>query len=137
MTNSDIYLLPSDRIHVVSVLEAMSYGLAVVGSDGWGMNEYIQHGQNGMTVRGRYGKVTWIDEENGMLREDYKLMLKEDPAVVQELVEILTSLIEDRGLLKRIRKQARIDVETKYNLENWNRGLKAAFDKALDGDSAS
>ena len=41
----DIYLLPSARIHVVSILQAMSYGLAVVASDGWGIEEYIEHGK--------------------------------------------------------------------------------------------
>src|SRR5262249_310995 len=37
--SSQIFLLPAARVHIVSLLQAMSYGLAVVGSDGWGMEE--------------------------------------------------------------------------------------------------
>lgn len=132
MKRSDIYLLPSDRIHVVSMLEAMSFGLPAVVSDGWGFEEYIQDRVNGMVVRGRYGKVVWMDHEIGMLRENYDLMEREDPVVVQGLVEAITTLIDDGDLREKIGKQARFDVETKYNLKNWNEGLKKAFDLALN-----
>ena len=132
--NSDIYLLPSDRIHAVSMLEAMSYGLAVVVSDGWGIGEYVQDRVNGMIVKGRYGKVVWMDDKTGMLCEDYKLMSYEDPVVVKGLVEAISNLIEDKDLYEKISRKARYDIETKYNLENWNKGLKEAFDKALKRD---
>lgn len=132
MKESDIYLLPSDRIHVVSVLEAMSYGLPVVVSDGWGFEEYIHDRINGMIVKGRYGRVTWMDNETGMLRENYSLMSYQDPVIVKGLVEAVTSLIEDKDLYEKISRKAREDIATKYNLENWNNGLKQAFDKALN-----
>ena len=132
MKESDIYLLPSDRIHVVSMLEAMSFGLPVVVSDGWGFEEYIHDRINGMIVKGRYGKVTWMDERTGMVRENYKSMHQKDPVVINGLVEVLSSLIEDKDLRNRIGQQARHDIKTKYNLENWNNGLKKAFDKALN-----
>jgi len=132
MKESDIYLLPADRIHVVSILEAMSFGLPVVVSDGWGFGEYIQDRINGMIVKGRYGRIVWMDNETGMLRENYSLMSYRDPVVVKGLIEAVTTLIEDRDLYEKISQKAREDVETKYNLENWNNGLKKAFDKALD-----
>lgn len=131
MISSNIYLLPSDRVHVVSMLEAMSYGLAVVVSDGWGVGDYVQHGHNGMVVKGRYGKITWMDHKTGMLCERYELMQKEDPVVIGDITETLSSLIEDKQLRHRISQQARKDVKDKYNLENWNKGLKRAFDRAL------
>ena len=132
MKQSDIYLLPSDRIHVVSMLEAMSFGLPVVVSDGWGFEEYIHDRINGMIVKGRYGRVVWMDNETGMLRENYSLMSYQDPVVVKGLVEAITTLIEDKDLYEKISRKARADIETKYNLENWNNGLKKAFDKALN-----
>jgi glycosyltransferase involved in cell wall biosynthesis len=34
--SSDIYLLPTARLHVVSILQAMAHGLTIVAPDGWG-----------------------------------------------------------------------------------------------------
>jgi glycosyltransferase involved in cell wall biosynthesis len=130
LAGSHIFLLPAARIHVVSLLQAMSYGLAVVTSDGWGIEEYITHERNGLVVKGRYGKVSWADEEAGMLREDYVPMVTSDPEVVENLIEAVSRLAEDRELRQRLGREARQDVETKYNLERWNQGIKEALDKA-------
>jgi glycosyltransferase involved in cell wall biosynthesis len=128
--DSHIFLLPAARIHIVSLLQAMSYGLAVVGTDGWGMEEYLEHERNGLVVKGRYGKVSWADEEAGLLREDYEPMYTPDPDVVQGIVEAVSRLVEDRQLRARLGQCARADVETRYNMEQWNEGLKLAFDRA-------
>jgi len=131
LAESHIFLLPAARVHIVSLLQAMSHGLAVVTSDGWGFEEYVTHGRNGLVVKGRYGKVSWVDEKVGMLRENYSPMYKSDPKVVRGLVRAVSLLVEHRSLRKRLGRTARRDVETTYNLERWNAGLKAAFDKAL------
>jgi glycosyltransferase involved in cell wall biosynthesis len=131
LAESHIYLLPAARVHIVSLLQAMAYGLVVVTSDGWGFDEYVTHGRNGLIVKGRYGKVSWIDEEVGMLRENYRRMSKPDPKVVRGLVRAISRLVENPGLRRRLGRTARLDVETTYNLDRWNAGLKAAFDKAL------
>jgi glycosyltransferase involved in cell wall biosynthesis len=128
--NSHIFLLPAARIHVVSLLQAMSYGLAVVASDGWGMEEYLHHERNGLIVKGRYGKVSWADQSVGMLREDYEPMATADSVVVQGIVDAVSRLVEDRGLRARLGRTARNDVETKYTVERWNQNLKAVFDQA-------
>jgi glycosyltransferase involved in cell wall biosynthesis len=131
LAESHIFLLPAARVHIVSLLQAMAHGLAVVTSDGWGFEEYVTHGRNGLVVKGRYGKVSWVDEKVGMLRENYDPMYKSDPKVVRGLVRAVSLLVENRSLRKRLGRTARRDVETTYNLEGWNAGLKAAFDKAL------
>lgn len=130
LSHVDIYVLPSARIHVVSILEAMAHGLAVVVSDGWGITEYVEHYRNGLVVRGRYGKCSWMDV-NGMLREDYSPLFASDPLVVSGLVDSLSTLIEDRELCERLGQAARKDIETKFSFDNWNRGLKKVFDQAL------
>jgi glycosyltransferase involved in cell wall biosynthesis len=131
MAESHIFLLPAARVHIVSLLQAMSYGLAVVTSDGWGIQEYVNHERNGLIVKGRYGKVSWADEKAGLLRENYEPMYTPDPEVIPGLVEAVSRLVEDRALRRRLGRTARRDVETTYNLEQWNQGLKEAFDKAL------
>jgi glycosyltransferase involved in cell wall biosynthesis len=135
ISSSDIYVLPAARIHVVSILEAMAYGLAVVVSDGWGFQEYVQDGWNGIVVGGRYGKCSWMDTANGMLREDYSSLWTPDAVVIGGLVDALSALIEDRELCERLGHNARRDVETKFSTDNWNRGLKKAFDKALSKEN--
>lgn len=127
---SDIFILPAARIHVVSILEAMSYGMAVVVSDGWGIEEYIENGVNGMVIKGRYGKTSWMSED-GMLREDYSACYSSDPAIVNGLVHSLTLLIENPGLRQSLQQRARKDIESKYNLNNWNSGLKRVLDNAI------
>ena len=130
---SHIYLLPSARVHIVSVLQAMSYGQAVIASDGWGMEEYIEHGRNGLIVPGRAGRVTWTDREVGMLREDYRPMYAPDNTVVEGLIESISLLVEQRAVRRRIGHAARADVETRFTLDQWNAALKSAFDKACSG----
>ncbi len=134
LASSHIFLLPAARVHVVSLLQAMSYGLAVVTSDGWGIDEYVTHERNGVVVNGRYGKVSWVDEKEGMLREYYDPMHRPDPKVVSGLVEAVSRLVEDRSLRKRLGQTARLDVETTYSVERWNSGLKEIFDKVLSRD---
>ncbi len=131
MSQADIYVLPSDRIHVVSLLQAMAYRMALVTTDGWAIQEYIEHGRNGLIVKGRYGKVTWMEQETGVLRENHEVMRTSDPEIVNGLVSALSLLIENKELRERLADNARRDVETKFNLDNWNQGLKQAFDQAL------
>jgi glycosyltransferase involved in cell wall biosynthesis len=128
--NSHVFLLPAARVHIVSLLQAMSYGLAVVASDGWGMEEYLHHERNGLIVKGRYGKVSWADEAAGMLREDYEPMALADAVVVQGIVDAVSRLVEDSRLRARLGRAARADVETKYTVERWNQNLKMVFDHA-------
>ena len=129
-SRADIYVLPSARLHVVSILQAMAHGLAVVVSDGWGIDEYVDHGRNGLVVPGRYGKCSWMDA-NGMLRENYKPLLSADPAVVDRLVEKLSEVITNTNCRRELGEAARKDVDGKFSLENWNLGLAKAFDLAL------
>lgn len=127
-----IFLLPAARIHIVSVLQAMAHGQAVVVSDGWGMEEYVEHGRNGLIVPGR-AKIAWADRATGMLREDYGPMHTSDKKVVDGLIESISLLVEQRAVRKRLGHAARTDVETRFTLDNWNAALKGAFDAARAG----
>jgi glycosyltransferase involved in cell wall biosynthesis len=131
--NSHIFLLPAARVHIVSLLQAMSYGLAVVASDGWGFEEYITHEHSGLIVKGRYGKASWADPEAGLLREHYQAMYSADHEVIDRLVEAVSRLVEDRELRGRLGRSARAEVEAKYTLAQWNRTLQATFDRARAG----
>jgi glycosyltransferase involved in cell wall biosynthesis len=124
-----IYLLPSARVHIVSLLQAMAYGQAVIASDGWGFAEHVEHGRNGLVVPGRHGKTSWLDERGGLLREDYRPMFRPDPVIVEGLVESVSRLVEDSKLRRRLGKQARADVAARHSVAQWNERLKAVFDQ--------
>ena len=128
--SSDIYLLPSARLHVVSILQAMAHGLTIVASDGWGIAEYIDRGRNGLIVAGRYGETSWMTP-GGMLMEDYRPLLMASPKVADALTDVLAMLIKDPRRRRQLGETARRDVETKFSLESWNLGLARAFDRAL------
>jgi glycosyltransferase involved in cell wall biosynthesis len=130
--SADIYVLPSARLHVVSILQAMASGLTIVVTDGWGMGEYTSHGRNGLIVPGRYGTCSWMDS-NGILRENYQPLFSADPVVTNGLVEVLSSLIKDAGMRRNLGDAGLSDIETRFSIERWNRDLAKAFDKALSG----
>jgi glycosyltransferase involved in cell wall biosynthesis len=127
---SDIYVLPSARLHVLSLLQAMAHGLAIITSDGWGIPEYVDHERNGLIVPGRYGHVSWMNS-NGMLMEDYRSLLTTTPEFAAGLEEALSMLIEYPRMRRQLGETARRDVETKFSLDAWNAGLATAFDRAL------
>lgn len=133
LAESHIYLLPAARIHVVSLLQAMASGLAVVASDGWGFSEYVEHGRTGLLVPGRDRRTSWSDLATGMLREDYAPMRESDPRAVEGIVESVSLLVEQREVRARIGRAARDAVRARFNLTQWNATLARAFDRARTG----
>ena len=130
LTASHVYLLPAARIHIVSLLQAMSYGLVPLVSDGWGMTEYVDHERTGLVVKGRYGKVSWQDEI-GLMREDYRPLWQTDAHVVQGMVDALSRLVDSHELRRTLGHAARNEVVHRFNRKNWNAGLKRALDAAV------
>ena len=124
---SHIYLLPSARIHIVSLLQAMAHGQAVVASDGWGFDEYIEDERNALIVRGR--NAAWMDESAGFLREDYRNCRKPNPEIVSAIVESVSRLVESRALRRRLGATARADVEQRFSLTQWNDELRKVFEQ--------
>ncbi|MBV9742629.1 MAG: glycosyltransferase family 4 protein [Acidobacteriia bacterium] len=129
LLTSDIFALPAARIHVVSLLEAMAHGLAVLTSDGWAIDEYVTDRETGLIIRGRAGKVSWMDTQTGVLREDYSSMYAPDEAVVAQLASALLELADDPELRLKLIVQAEETVRTQFTVERWNAALGAVFEK--------
>jgi hypothetical protein len=51
--------------------------------------------------------------------------------VVAGIVKSVEQLVEDGELREQLSQNARNDVVNRFNLENWNDGLKRVFDMAL------
>ena len=127
--DADFYLLPSARIHVVSILEAMAYGMALICSDGWGIQEYARDEHNAIVVKGR-DDVAWIDPVTGLLKEDYASMRRSNPGIVDQIQQRVCDLIDDPSKRRALVLNARRDVDELFTIERWNRGLGRAFDAA-------
>lgn len=128
MRSVDIFLLPSAHVHIVSLLNAMAYGIPVIASDGWGIEEYITDGYNGSIVRGRYGKVSWEDE-NGILRENYEDMFRINEDFASNLAIAIEKLILNNEYRFNITRNAMEDIQGRFSLQQWNNKLGAIFDK--------
>jgi glycosyltransferase involved in cell wall biosynthesis len=128
LLSSDIFILPAARIHVVSLLEAMAHGLAVLTSDGWAIEEYVTDRENALVVRGRSGKTSWIDPAAGMLREDYSSMYTPNPAIIGQLVRYLEVLSNDPEFRWKLGRAAQETVSMKFTLERWNAALRKLFE---------
>lgn len=126
---AEIYLLPSARIHVVSILEAMNNKQVVVTSDGWGISDYVQDEVTGIQIKGRYGKVAWDDEETGLLCENYDSMYAPDHDFIERLHQKLAQLVSDKEYRNRLATGAKKAVEEKYTLENWNKQLETVLSR--------
>lgn len=130
MQATDIFLLPSEAMHIISILHTMAQGIPIVAGDAFGIEEYVQDGVNGSVVRGRYGKdkVSWVDEV-GMLREDYSLLNNVDIEFVDNFVKKIARVIEDKEYRYKTTKRAMEDHQTRFSLENWHNQCSNYFDE--------
>jgi glycosyltransferase involved in cell wall biosynthesis len=125
--SSNFFLLPSARIHIVSMLEAMAYGMIFVGSDGWGIEEYATDGSNAILVAGRRN-ISYVDPESGILSEDYAPMYSEDLTIVKQLVEKIMSLIRDPKRQGLMREAARRNIVDNHSVQQFNSRLGEVLD---------
>ena len=125
---SDILLFPAVRIAVTTLMQAMANSMAIVASDGFGIEEYIEDGVNGLIGRGFNGQSGWIDKD-GFFRENYILSLKSNPEVVANCVNHLRHLITDEEARVKLQHGARRALELKFSMDNWNRQFKPLLEQ--------
>jgi glycosyltransferase involved in cell wall biosynthesis len=125
---SDIFIIPAYRLHIISTVQALSYGMPVISSDGWGFSEFVEDGITGFLARGRYGVQSWIDEQ-GILRENY-IDYGRNELLTNSLVEKLSALAEDPDRLETMSRNARAFAEQHFSIERRNRLLGEILDRA-------
>jgi glycosyltransferase involved in cell wall biosynthesis len=126
---ADYLIFPSARIHIVTLLEAMAYGMCVITTDGWGIGEYAKNRHNSVVVPSGQN-ASWIDWDTGLLRENYSKMLVPNPQLAKEIAQAFEKLEKNPETKQRLILQARTDVETVFSMTQWNSRLKTIFDGA-------
>jgi glycosyltransferase involved in cell wall biosynthesis len=129
LRQSHYFLLPSARLHIVSLLESMYYGAVPIVSDGWGILEHVEDGKTGHVLSGVYGKVSWEDEETSELREDYTLMYRAPGLVSQSLKDKIEQLVSEPGRRREVALAAHRYVKTNHSIEKFNRSFKDFLDR--------
>ena len=79
--DTDVFLIPACRIHSMSVVRALCYGNVVLGSNGWGFNEFLNEeyccdGQQNSSYL-----------EDGVLKERYSIHLEQPNLVLLESIK--------------------------------------------------
>ena len=130
---ADIFLLPAHNTPWLAFLDAMSYELPVVTIDAWANSEIVEDGKTGFVVRksDRLQYYTGNFLPNWDTSQFKKAIRTADPNVVQELVEKISILIEDKELRRKMGKAGRQEVEQgRFSIKRRNERLKRIFDEA-------
>jgi hypothetical protein len=118
------------RIAVTTLQQAMANSLAIVASDGFGIEEYVEHGVNGLIGKGFHGKTGYIDNDR-FFRENYIYSLKSNPEVVENCVQHVPRLITDEEYRVWLQNNARKTLEDRYSMDKWNEQFGSLLDRIL------
>lgn len=124
LLDTDIFMIPSCRIHSMSVVRSQAYGICVIGSDGWGFDEFLDkkfccEGQSEMSY-----------VEDSLLREKYSLNLPSpNTKLVDSIMDKVLALSESPDMLDSYKednlKASKANVENLEKERNLDKALKA------------
>jgi len=131
--SSDIYVMPTSKDNYgVVFLEAMSAGLPIVSTTSFTVPEIVKDGKNGFLVK------TDLTHENyfpyGKGQKYLKDVRRIDKNIVDQLVEKLSILIEDKKLREKMGRAGKKMIEDKngkFSIEKRNKKLRKIYEEAL------
>jgi glycosyltransferase involved in cell wall biosynthesis len=130
MENSDILLFPGYITPAMTFIESMSYEIPIIATNWRGNKEIIEDKETGYLIKSPYG----LDPNLPLnMKEIISLSSKgPDYIVIQELIEKMSILIEEKKIRKRMGRKARSEIEIgKFSMKTRNKKLNEIFKKAL------
>ncbi len=124
---TDVFLIPAMRVHSISVVRAMCEGIVPIVSDGWGFDEFVIHGFNGLVCKGHYGHTTMKRDE--IFVENYDAPFNKD-SVIQDIKENILFLLDNPKELTEMSKNAKHLASINHDIEIRNKRLGEIFDEA-------
>lgn len=131
LRSSHYFLLPSARLHVVSLLESMYYGAVPIVSDGWGLQEYVHGGETGLVIPGVYGTVSWVDADSGELCEDYRRMLNGPGLLTENLYRAVVGALEQPEKRAAMALKGHRRVRDHHEVKGFNHQFKNFLDQGF------
>jgi hypothetical protein len=112
LLDTDIFLIPACRIHSMSVVRSLCYGNVVIGSNGWGFNEFLEEE---VCCTGQE-KSSYI--EDGILKERYSLYLEQpNTGLLASLKEKIGELVRDPTRMDKIKQKNLISSKEDFSKE--------------------
>jgi glycosyltransferase involved in cell wall biosynthesis len=129
------HIFPHSGFEVLnlSVLEAMSYGLPVIGTSLYSVPEAIQHMKNGLLIELPNPKLfyTKYNTPNDYSKSFLDNMRKLRPFMIKKIKESMKILIEDSSLRIRLGKEASMTIQNgKFSVKQRNEFLKEILESA-------
>ena len=126
LQDTDIFLIPACRIHSMSVVRSLCYGNVVLGSDGWGFDEFLEEE---FRCEGQKN-LSYI--ENGVLKEKYSLYLPiPNHQLIESIETKLTNLINNISEIDRIKKNNLANSKIKYSKVHRDSEFEKIIDKMI------
>ena len=126
LKETDIFLIPACRIHSMSVVKSLCYGNIVLGSNGWGFNEFLDEEFQ------CYGQENSSYIEDGILKEKYSLFLEQpNELLLHSIKEKIINLIKDPIKMDQIKSKNLKTSQKKFDKKKRDKILKNIIDKML------
>ena len=134
--SSDIFLFPAHNTPGMAFLEAMRFGLPVVGKDIWANHEIVEDGVTGFLVEPSQGipyylpgfVPNWSMDSGPFL----PYMKRRDDKVVSDLADRLGRLVSEPSLRRSMGESGRSSVEDgKFSISNRNARLKKIYEESI------
>ena len=129
---SDIYVMPTNKDNYgVVFLEAMSAGLPIISTTSFTIPEIVEEGKNGFLVKTDLTHENYYERGRDYIRDTRKV----NKSIVNQLVEKLSILIENKKLREKMGKAGRKMIEDKngkFSIERRNKQLRKVYEGALE-----
>ena len=127
LKNTDIFLIPACRIHSMSVVRSLCYGNIVIGSNGWGFDEFLD---KEFQCDGQENS-SYI--EGGVLKEKYSLFLQQpNEKLLRSIKEKIVSLVENTENMDSIKKANLLNSKEKFSKTKRDHILENMIKKMLE-----
>ena len=123
---SHVFLIPSYSLHSMSTVQALSYGLPVVVSDGWGFDEFVSDGRNGFVASGQ-AKHSYVDQA-GFSRFDFRRTYRLNEKLIESIRGIVTKLVNNPEMLRKMAEFVLVDARQRFSIFRRNELLADVFD---------
>ena len=131
---ADIFMTPSHNLNAIAPIEAMYYGLPLVGIDTWAVGEVIINNSNGFLIK-KSDKIPY--EENkihlDVRNKDFLKQIREiDEDLIKRIAKKTEELILNSKLRLKLGNYGRMMVEKgKFSFNVRQKKLKNIMDKSL------